>query len=98
MVQAILLAGLLQVISYYGISMGKNLRGMILGYGQCIGVTLIAIALRSHFGRHFQNAWSLVQQLTYLAALAIWAVALWSYRPNPIMKSTIGSDGGSHED
>jgi hypothetical protein len=96
MVQAILLAGLLRVISYFRIPMGKNLRGMILGYGQCIGVTLIGLALRSYIGPRIQTAWSLSQQLSYVASLAIWAVALWSYRPSPKIESNIGS-GGNYE-
>ena len=54
-VQAILLFGLLQVISYYGIAMGRNLKGMILGYGQCVGTTLITLALRSYFGLSFRG-------------------------------------------
>ncbi|MDR3722370.1 MAG: hypothetical protein P4L00_12275 [Candidatus Acidoferrales bacterium] len=90
MVQAILLFGLLQLVSYYGISMGKNLKGMILGYGQTLGVTLIALALRAYIGPRFQSVWTLAQQLTYLAALAIWLVNLWSYCANPVPESKIG--------
>jgi hypothetical protein len=90
--QAILLFGLLQVISYYGISMGRNLKGMILGYGQTLGVTLIALALRSFIGARFQSAWDLTQQVSYLAALVVWLVALWSYCANPVPEATIGAD------
>jgi hypothetical protein len=90
--QAILLFGLLQVISYYGITMGRNLKGMILGYGQTLGVTLIALALRAFFGARFEQAWGLSQQISYLAALAIWLVALWSYCANPEPEATIGAD------
>jgi hypothetical protein len=91
-VQAILLFGLLQVISYYGISMGRNLKGMILGYGQTLGVTLIALALRSFVGARFEPAWGLIQQVSYLAALAIWLVALWSYCANPVPAATISAE------
>jgi hypothetical protein len=89
-VQAIFLFGLLQLISRYGISIGRNLKGMILGYGQAIAVTLIALALRAYIGRAFEPAWSLIQQISYLAALAIWLVALWSYCANPVPEATIG--------
>jgi hypothetical protein len=90
--QAVLLLGLLQIISYYGISMGRNLKGMILGYGQCVGTTLITIALRSYAGLRFQPAWSLIQQVSYLAALAIWLVALWSYCADSPPEGTIGPE------
>jgi hypothetical protein len=89
-VQAIFLLGLLQVISYYGLSMGKNLKGMIFGYGQCVGATLISIALRSYIGGSFQGAWSLIQQVSYFAALVIWLIALWSYCANTVPEVTIG--------
>jgi hypothetical protein len=92
-VQAFLLLGLLQIISYYGLSMARNLRGMIVGYGQALGVTLIALALRSYIGPQFQSTWVYVQPLSYLTALVVWLVALWSYRPNPKPKSRIGPDG-----
>ncbi len=91
-VQSILLLGLLQVISYYSIGMGRNLKGMILGYGQALGVTLIGLALRAYVGPHLQSVWSLIQQLSYLAALAIWLVNLWSYCVNPVPESKIGVD------
>jgi hypothetical protein len=90
--QALLLLGLLRVITYYGISIGTNLKGMILGYGQCIGVTLISLALQAYIGSRFDSAASLVQQLSYLGALVIWLVALWSYRPSTVPESRISAD------
>jgi hypothetical protein len=91
-VQAILLFGLLQLISYYGISMGRNLKGMIFGYGQCVGTTLVTLALQAFVGTRFEATWILVQQVSYLAALAIWVVALWSYCADPVPQSTIGAE------
>jgi len=92
-VQAILLVGLLQLISYYGISMGRNLKGMIFGYGQCVGTTVVIFALQAYIGHRFEPAWNLIQQISYLAALAIWVVNLWSYCANPVPEATIGVDG-----
>ncbi len=90
MVQAILLFGLLQLIFYYGISMGRNLKGMIFGYGQCVGTTLVTLALHAYIGTRFEAASILIQQVSYLAALVIWLVALWSYCANPVPEATIG--------
>lgn len=91
--QAVLLFGLLQVISYFGIPMGRNLKGMILGYGQCLAVSVIIYALRTYLGRGFWPEWNLTQQLSYLAALVIWLAGLWSYFPNPIAESSAVDDG-----
>ena len=91
-VQGILLIVIVQLMSYYAIPIGKNLKGMILGYGQALAMTLAAVALRAYFGARFQFAWSLAQQLSYLASLVIWLIALWSYVPNPVPPSRIKSD------
>jgi hypothetical protein len=92
LVQAILLIGLLRVISYYEIALGRNLKGIILGFGQCIGTTLIAFALRAYIGHRFQAATSYLQQVSYLSSLVIWLVALWSYRPNPVPETRISAE------
>jgi hypothetical protein len=90
--QALFLLAMLRVISYYGITMGRNLKGMVLGYGQCIGVTLITRALQTYLGSKFGPAASLIQQISYLAALGIWLVALWSYGPNTVPEARIEPD------
>jgi hypothetical protein len=89
-VQAVLLFGLLQLISYYDISIGRNLKGMILGYGQCLGTMLVTLALQAYIGPRFELAWSVIQQISYLAALGIWLVTLWYYCANPKPEATIG--------
>jgi hypothetical protein len=93
MVQAILLFGLLQLIFYYGIFMGRNLKGMIFGFGQCVGTTLVTLALHSYIGVRFEAASILIQQASYLAALVIWLVALWSYCADPVPEATIAVEG-----
>ena len=92
-VQAILLLGILQIASYYRISLGKNMKALILGYGQCVAVTLSALALRAYVGMRFEDAWSMTQQLSYLAALVIWLIGLWSYWPGAGPRATIAPDG-----
>jgi hypothetical protein len=96
-VQGILLIIIIQLMAYYAIPAGRNLKGMILGYGQALMVTLAALALRTYIGPRFQNSWTLVQQLSYLGSLVIWLIALWSYVPNPAPPSRINSDDDYEE-
>ena len=88
-VQAIFLFGLLGVISYYGIKIGKNMKGMTMGYGLFIGTSLMALALRSYAGPSFQTVWAFIQPFSFVTCLSVWTIALWSYEPNPAPNPTI---------
>ena len=80
-VQLALLIGLLAVIAVYRIPVGRNVWGMILGYGLFISSNFITLTLRAFLGDAFQRAWSYVQPLTYVGALFLWCITLWSYHP-----------------
>lgn len=82
-VQAVLLALLLVLVRYYAIPLGRNLRGLISGYAFLIGVEIVALTVRSHFGVPFQIWWQYLQQGSGLVASAIWVHAFWVYAPNP---------------
>lgn len=88
-VQAILLFGILAVIFYYGIPLGRNLRGLIGGYGLYIVTSLATLAIRAYAGPRFNGTWNVVQPLSFVVSLAIWLVAFWSYYPNPAPDSAI---------
>jgi hypothetical protein len=89
-VQAIFLFGILAVISYYRIEVGKNMKGMIAGYGLYIGMSLVSLALGTYAPRRFDAIAEIVQPLSYDASLLIWSVTLWGYHPNPMPQSDIG--------
>ncbi len=82
-VQALLLVSILFVVSYFRIALGRNLKGIILGYGLFLGTSVIILAFQSYAGKSFQAIWSVSQPFSYLASLAFWTAALWSYQPNP---------------
>ncbi len=82
-VQGILLLAVVALLAYYAIPVGRNLKGMIVGYGFFIGTSLIHLTLRSHLGDAFQVWWQYLQPAAYALSLLIWCAALWSYQPNP---------------
>jgi hypothetical protein len=82
-VQAIFLFVILVVISYYRIPIGKNLKGMITGYGLYIVTSLFTLAMRAYAGPRFNIVWNVIQPLSFDFSLAIWLAALWSYYPSP---------------
>jgi hypothetical protein len=85
-VQVLVLMSILAVVFYYRIAVGRNVKGMILGYGLFIGTSVMNFAVRSYAGDRFNAWWMVFQQYSYAISLIIWAVALWSYAPNPIPK------------
>jgi hypothetical protein len=89
-VQAVLLVVVIAVIIYYMIPIGRNLRGIILGYGFFLGTGVIAMTLRSLLGDSFQLWWRYSQSIAWLATLVIWSATLWSYHPNPVPEADVG--------
>jgi hypothetical protein len=82
-IEALVLATVLAIVFYYRIELGKNVTGMIVGFGAYIGVSLTTLALRSFVGPRFDTAWGLLQSASFVFGTAVWTVALWSYGPNP---------------
>jgi hypothetical protein len=89
LVQAIVLFGILAVISYYRIPVGRNMKGMVLGYGIYVGTSLFALAVRAYAGAWLQNVLVFAQPISFMISLSIWVVTLWSYHPNPAPESII---------
>ena len=82
-VQATFLILLVGLILYYKIPVGRNLRGLIFGFGFFVGVNIILLTLRSYIGASFQLWWQYLQQASVLGAFLIWCFTLYSYAPNP---------------
>ena len=78
-VQAIAISALLSVFAFYGLSLGRNLRGLTLGYGVFVASSVINLAVRSRLGDGFQRWWQYLQPLLYVVVLLIWCAALWRY-------------------
>lgn len=82
-VQAFILLAIIGLLVQYRIRIGRNLWGMVLGYGFFIGTSILNLTFRSWFGDAFQPWWQYLQPMAYVAVLMIWCTTLWSYQPNP---------------
>jgi len=82
---------LLILVFSYGIPLGRNLRGIVLGYGIFLGVSILNLTLMWHFGGEVRSIASYVQSLSYLAVLCLWVAFLWSYSPRPVLKRSAGN-------
>jgi hypothetical protein len=82
-VQAVLLLGIIIPLAYYVIPIGRNLKGIILGYSFYVCASVLSLAFGSQPEYGPKPGWRFVQPIAYLLALLIWCVALWSHQPNP---------------
>jgi len=81
-IQALVLCTVLAIVFYYRIELGRNVTGMIVGFGAYVGVSVASLALRSFVGPRFNASWGNLQTMSYFFALIVWTAALWTYSPN----------------
>jgi hypothetical protein len=80
MVQALAILMLVILFFYYAIPFGRNLGGIVLGYGLFVSMIILQFTLWS-YGVVLPPIWSYVQSVTYFLAVALWIWALWSHAP-----------------
>jgi len=83
-VEGALLAVVLFLLGIFHISLGRNLRGLIAGYGFLVGMNVMNLVLLSHPGNEFSFLLRRLLPVTYVITLLIWCVALWSPGPDPV--------------
>ena len=81
LIQALILLVLLAGLFYFGLPLGRNLKGIFFGYGIYVGSSLLTLALEARFLRWFYPFWAVLQPASYLASLLIYLFYLWSYQP-----------------
>jgi hypothetical protein len=82
-VQAFAVLGLVILLVAYSIPLGRNLRGIVMGYALFIATSLANLAALASPGNELQHLWSYSQQLFYLLVLCIWTMSLWSLSSQP---------------
>jgi len=81
--ELVFLALLVAMISYYGIPMGQDLKGIIIGYGLCVATVVLDHAVQSYAG-FYKPIFTTVLSYSYLFSLLVWTFCLWSYHAHPV--------------
>jgi hypothetical protein len=84
-VQALAILTLVSVFLWYAIPFGRNLKGILLGYGFFIAARVVQYLLRDYFSDDIRPFWPYAQPASYLLVLGIWVSALWSVHAVPKM-------------
>jgi hypothetical protein len=82
-VQALTILALVALFLLYAIPFGRNLRGILIGYGLFIGLSVIQLAFVSVMGNLSSKILSYLHPVSYAIALGVWVGHLWSYHSNP---------------
>ncbi|MGC1106887.1 MAG: hypothetical protein WA876_10135, partial [Candidatus Acidiferrales bacterium] len=88
--QAALLSCLLLLFVYYKISIGRNLRGLVLGYSLFIGADVITLTFIAHPTTGFAPLMRKVEPLLYAVSLMIWSLTLWASSPETVTGISCG--------
>jgi len=81
--QAVAILALVILLLAYSLPLGRNLRGIILGYGLFVSTRLVSLTAVDYLGSRIERLWSYSQQGFYFVVLCIWAVSLWNASPQP---------------
>jgi len=88
-VQSLAIIALVVLSLFYSIPFGRNLRGVLLGYGLFVGTSVIQLTFVTNSGSRFYSFWHHVNPGSYFVVLGLWVVHLWSYAPNPEPKTAV---------
>lgn len=88
-VQSLAILALVLLFLFYSIPFGRNLRGILMGYGLFVAVSVIQLTFVTNSGSRFSNFWSYMSPASYFAVLGVWAGHLWSYRAIPEPKKSV---------
>jgi hypothetical protein len=69
---------------FYSIPFGKNLRGILIGFGLYLSWNVICLSLVAAGVANAQSLWSYTLPISYVLTLFVWTTHLWSYQPNPV--------------
>ena len=83
---AVLTLGFLLVARYYGVPLGRNVRGMAVGFGIWASILTANNAIHD-LDHSFVTFWRVVSPLSSMTMLGIWIWAVWSYAPNPVLEA-----------
>jgi hypothetical protein len=86
-VQALAIAALVTLFLVYAVPFGRNLRGLLFGYGLFVGVSMLGFTVVQGAGSSLRHVWSYLNPACYGLALGLWVVYLWVPQTHPVPQS-----------
>lgn len=76
-VQSLAILTLVCLSLWYAIPFGRNLRGILCGYGLFVAMTIVRLELVPYYAQ-IKDYWPYLQAISYLVVLGLWVSALWA--------------------
>lgn len=86
-VQAISIVALITLFMVYSIRFGRNLKGILLGYGIFVSLRLLVLVFAgadTGWQGWLSRVLPPINSIAYFAVLLVWLSQLWSYQENPV--------------
>jgi len=88
-VEALAIVILAALFLFYSIPVGKNLRGILLGYGLFVSTSVLSLEFVSTSRPALRYFLSTVYPDFYFVVLILWLAHLWSYAPNLVPAASV---------
>jgi len=87
--KAVILGAILIIVRHYGLKLGRNVGGLIVGFSIYLGVNIVDFGAAATYGRELyaKVLWAL-GPTSFALCLIVWTIALWEFAPNPQVRST----------
>jgi hypothetical protein len=96
--KAIILAVLFYVAQHYGSQLGKNVRGLMLGFSIYVAMNVAIMASAKAFGSMlFARLFWVMVPLAFALCLLVWTISLWEVAPLPSVRTNLTGAGGDSE-
>jgi hypothetical protein len=82
-IQGVAVISLVGLFLFYAIPFGRNLRGIVLGYGLLVFLSVMCLTFAGGAGSRLHTFLGFLYPASYPVFLALWLVMLWSYEANP---------------
>lgn len=80
--KGMIIIALLVAARSYRLPLGRNVAGLLLGFGLYVGVNIANYAAAQGFGRTlYAGVLSVMYPLAYTLCLFVWTVAMWRFQP-----------------
>jgi hypothetical protein len=79
--KALILAGLFYAARHFGLKLGRNVAGLMLGFSIYLGVNIANFACVERFGNLYASILWVMSPIAYTLCLVVWTGGLWEYAP-----------------